>query len=469
MTKSGRKAFLIPLKNTLSGLLMGSLLLFSSCDDKEVADIIAQASQTAEATPAPEDSGTQDQISEVAPQFSQDFEGFDLQRNWFLSDFDINSDSERSEYVTESKIKFALFWTKRARNLMADRLEIDRSLMTHEYTNSICEPKIEIGKESVYTNSDSDNLIAELDSDLNHCGISGQDPATLSLRSFIPTKIGYKYKLNVSYKMRGYGNQVAKSYKDLVVRFGSELEKFDPEYDAFKKVSLEMTSTQKFSKLVLTDNGLPDSYGVLIDDVEVRELGKAENYDSCAEVFQINSKGFKKCVLNEVSTEEICNFDSLEDTLIKYKEGAGVVENRKNTANAFVVEPATTGSINFLSLGLKGRVSMACKVGGYPALFDIFGKTLSMREISWGNVTPESYPELAKVRVKLEGCDEEILNRVNTVGTVQTAESFSVTFDENEDGLSYSGCKMSRLIIKDITPTGPSADGFDLNSVQFTE
>jgi hypothetical protein len=155
--------------------------------------------------------------------------------------------------------------------------------------------------------------------------------------------------------------------------------------------------------------------------------------------------------------------------LIKYKEGAGVVENRKNTANAFVVEPATTGSINFLSLGLKGRVSMACKVGGYPALFDIFGKTLSMREISWGNVTPEGYPELAKVRVKLEGCDEEILNRVNTVGTVQTAESFSVTFDENEDGLSYSGCKMSRLIIKDITPTGPSADGFDLNSVQFTE
>jgi len=202
--------------------------------------------------------------------------------------------------------------------------------------------------------------------------------------------------------------------------------------------------------------------------VEITELGKAPNYDTCAALFQTHSKGFKKCVKNEVNTEELCQFDSVEDTSINYKEGSGVSDDRKKVANAFVVEPPINGKINFLALGLKGRISLACRLGGYPALFDIYGKTLSMREVSWGNATPEGYPELAKVRVKLEDCDEEVLNRVNTVGSVQTNESFSITFDENEDGLSYSGCKMSRLIIKDITPTGPSKDGFDLNSVQFT-
>ncbi len=445
-------------------LIISSLILLTACNSKDVIQVDSQPSQIVQSSP-----DEAQPIVSVAPDFFQDFEGFDVQRSWYVSDFGIDASSERSEYVSDKEIKFRIFWTKKARNLMADRLEIDRSLMTHEYTNSICEPKIEVGKESVYTSSSSGNYIAELDSDLSHCGISGKSPATVSLRSFIPTKIGYKYKVNVTYKMRTYNAQVAKSYKDLVVRFGAELEKFDPVYDDFVTVSLEMTSTQKFSKLVLRDNGLPDSYGILIDNIEVSELGKAANYDSCAQVFQESSKGFKKCISGDLTTDEVCDFDTFAETQVKYKEGLGVQADRKDTTKAFIVEPAINGKMNFLSLGLKGRVSIACKVGGYPALFDIYGKTLSMREVSWGNATPESYPELAKVRVKLESCDEEALNRVNTIATVQTNETLEITFDENDDGLSYSGCKMSRLIIRDITPSGPSRDGFDLNSVQFTD
>jgi hypothetical protein len=466
MNQSGRQSYLKIINTIIHVFLISSLIVLSSCDEEGDIDISANPSQIQESSPESSES-TESVISE-SPDFSQDFESFDTQRNWYVSDFGIDETTERSDYVTDKKIKFRIYWTQRARNLMADRLGIDRALMTHDYAISICEPKIEVGKQSVYTSSSSSNYIAELDSHLSHCGITGNSPATISLRSFIPTKVGYKYKVNVTYKMRTYNAQVAKSYKDLVVRFGSELEKFDPVYDDFVTISLEMTSTQKFSKLVLRDNGLPDSYGVLIDDVEVSELGKSENYDACAQIFIMDSKGFKKCIRGDVNTDEICNFDSVEDIDVKYKEGTGVVTSRKDIANAFVVAPPISGKINFLSLGLKGRVSIACKVGGHPALFDIYGKTLSMREVSWGNATPESYPELAKVRVRLEGCHDETLNRVNTIATIKTNESMSVTFDENEEAQSYSGCKMRRLIIKDITPSGPSHDGFDLNSIQFS-
>ena len=60
--------------------------------------------------------------------------------------------------------------------------------MTHGFTNSLCEPKIEIGQASVYNSGASDNLIAELDTDLQHCNISGTEPAAISIRSFIPTR-----------------------------------------------------------------------------------------------------------------------------------------------------------------------------------------------------------------------------------------------------------------------------------------
>ena len=65
--------------------------------------------------------------------------------------------------------------------------------------------------------------------------------------------------------------------------------------------------------------------------------------------------------------------------------------------------------------------------------------------------------------MKLQDCYEEELNRTLTIGTVETAQSFSYEFDSE----TYAGCKMDKLIIKDITPNGPSADGFDLNSLSF--
>lgn len=399
--------------------------------------------------------------------YGQNFESFDFNGSWTLSDFNLAGESQKQDYTSGSDLLFDIRWTKRTRNLLGDLLGHERKDMTHAFTNSLCEPKIEIGKESAYTNSESDNVIAELDTDLNHCNVSGNEPAAISIRSFVPTQPGYNYKVKVSYKMRTYNAMTENSYRDLVVRFGSSLEKFDPVFDEFKTVELKMVAGRNYSKLVLADNGLPNSYGILVDNIEVFEMGKVANYDECASIFSKNSKGFRKCVQGEVDTTQECNFNDPSNVSVRVKKIDGIAENRRDTSNIFNIAAPQSGQYNFFSLGLKGRVALACKVDGHEALYDIYGKTLSLREISWGNATVETYPEIAKVRVKLEGCLDDTLNRVTTVGTVSTSEAFSVTFNQDSEGRSYEGCKMRKVIIKDITPQGPSADGFDLNSFQL--
>ena len=41
-----------------------------------------------------------------------------------------------------------------------------------------------------------------------------------------------------------------------------------------------MLSRKKLSRLVFRDNGLPDSYGILIDDIEVFDMGAHPNAEN---------------------------------------------------------------------------------------------------------------------------------------------------------------------------------------------
>lgn len=394
---------------------------------------------------------------------AQNFESLNISGNWSLIDF--GTFDSKDQYVSESNLLFNVQWTSRTRKLLADRLGYERKEMTKELANSLCPPKLEVGKEFAYVGGDSQNMIAELDTDLKHCGVSGDEPAAVNLSSFVPTKIGYKYKIKVSYQMRKYSQMTDKSYRNLVVRFGSALEKFDTVFDEFKTVELDMIATHKFSKLMLRDNGLPNTFGILIDNVEVINHGPVDNYNTCQENFRLNSRGFKKCVIGEVDTDLECAFD--ETAKIKASKAASVATNRRVYSNIFIQESAQSGNINFFSLGLKGKLSLSCQLDGQAGLMDIEGKTLSFNEISWNNVTVDNYPEVARVRIRLQNCYEEDLNRTITIGTVKTSETFSYFFEEDEDGRSYIGCKMDKLIIKDITPQGPSADGFDINSLKI--
>lgn len=395
----------------------------------------------------------------------QNFEEFSSGGNWSLVDFGLNHNSSKGDYQDEDKLLFNIEWTARTRKLMADRLGYERSEMTRDFANSICEPKLEVGKESVYTSGNSQNRIAELDSDLSHCGVNGNEPAAVSLNSYVKTEIGYKYKVQLRYQMRKYGQMTDKSYRDLVVKFGSSLEKFDPVFDRFESVELEMTAVHKYSKLILRDNGLPNSLGILIDDIKIINLGPVDDYQLCSEKFRKNSRGFKKCVIGEIDTNEICELD--ETAIVKATKADSVASNRRDTSNIFTQEAAQNGNINFFSLGLKGKLTLSCQIDGQAGLMEIEGKSLSLNEISWNNMTADSYPEMAKVIVKLQDCYEEELNRTQTIGTVKTSETFSYTFDQDDQDRSYSGCRLDKLVIKDITPNGPSKDGFDINSLQL--
>jgi hypothetical protein len=112
---------------------------------------------------------------------------------------------------------------------------------------------------------------------------------------------------------------------------------------------------------------------------------------------------------------------------------------------------------------------LACYINGYAATYPIYNKVISLREISWGNATPENYPEQARIRVKLTRCDNDELNGNNHLGLISTGETFSYSFTQNSDDLSYSGCHLKNALIIDKTPeSSPSVDGFDLNSINIT-
>ncbi|MGR6871626.1 hypothetical protein ACU6U9_04815 [Pseudomonas sp. HK3] len=398
--------------------------------------------------------------------FVQDFDSFENGSSWYLTDFNLPDSPNKSDYIHDGEILFDLQWTNRTRKLLADALGYERSEMTKALANLLCPPKIEVGRASTYQAGTSDNMIAELDSDLYHCNINGNEPASVKLRSFIPTQVGYRYRLSAAYSMRTYNNQPANAYRHFVMGFAGTVEHFPPAFNDFENVNIEITATNKFSRMILLDNGLPDSYGILIDNIQIENLGKVAHYNVCSTIFAQNSKGFKKCIKQEVDTNQICEIEAMS---INYQPN-NVALSRMHTENLFLQEPATTSHINFVSLGKNGKLTTRCLIDGYPALFPIYNKRLSLNEISWGNVTAETYPEQGRISVKLSNCLEDELNGRIQLGTINTSEYFTYDFTHNDTGLSYEGCQLKQLIIKDKTPSSsPSSDGIDLNSLNFSD
>ncbi len=389
-------------------------------------------------------------------------------QNWFLTDFDLFLDSPRTDYMVDGNILFDISWTKRTRNHMADLLGFDREYMTRDVANAFCAPQVEVGKASIYGVGNSENLIAELDGDLSACLVDATtEPAAIRIRSFIPTKVGYHYKAQVKYRMRSYANMPSNAYRHLVMRFGKTVQHFEPVFGEFMTATIDILASHKFSKLVLKDNGLPDSYGILIDDIEVFELEKSELFDQCEALFAQNSKGFRKCILGEIETEQSCTMDNFT---FNYQPHGEVSADRQITENALVNEGPISGTINFLSLGKKGSLTASCYIDDYLAAYPIHNQQLSLREISWGNANIENYPEQARISVRLSHCLDDRLNGTNHLGLVGTSESFSYDFVQSEDGFSYEGCRLKKLIIRDKTPKkSPSPDGFDLNSLEFSD
>ncbi|MEY8263586.1 MAG: thrombospondin type 3 repeat-containing protein, partial [Bermanella sp.] len=396
---------------------------------------------------------------------SQDWQGFYTGADWFLTDFGLFLDSDRSDYVVGDEIRFDISWTKRTRNHMADLMGFEREDMSRDFANALCTPQIEVGKASVYGVGDASNMVAELDSDLSHCIVDGDAAATLRIRSFIPTKVGYHYRATVKYRMREYENMPHNAYRHLVMRFGKSKVHYEPVFDAFHHATIEILATRTYSKLTLKDNGIPDGYGIIIDDISVTELAQSELYDDCIGLFAQNSKGFRQCLLGEIDSDQTCTMNNF---VFDYDAKGTIEDARQVVANALLQEEALAGTVNFLSLGKKGKLSASCYIGEFLAAFPIYNQQLFLREIAWGDENVENYPEQAHISVHLSHCDDDRVNGKNHLGLVSTGESFGYDFTANEDSVSYAGCRLKKLEVEDKTPkNSPSTDGFDLNSLEF--
>ena len=336
--------------------------------------------------------------------------------------------------------------------------------MTNDLSNALCPSCIDVGIASVYGAGTVGNLVAEPDSDLYHCGVDGLEPATLRIRSFIPTTVGFHYRATVKYQMRSY-NMPHNAYRHLVMKFGDNAQHFDPVFGEFHTATIDILANHEYSKLELEDDGLPDGYGILIDNVEIIQLDRNANYEACLALFAQNSNGFRQCLNGEVDTDQTCTMDNFA---FEYHPKGAIDSERTVPSNILIQESASEGTVNFLSLGKKGKVTSSCYIEDYLAAFPIYNQQLFLREIAWGDETVDNYPEQARISVHLSHCDEDKVNGKNHLGLVNTGEEFSYDFTSNEDGISYAGCRLKKLEIEDKTPkNSPSSDGFDVNSLEI--
>lgn len=208
-----------------------------------------------------------------------------------------------------------------------------------------------------------------------------------------------------------------------------------------------------------------DSGDELGDQDSERDPASAALFEGCSEMFKVDSRGFKKCLKEKVELGQSCDFSNEEQLRVHHKQGKGMEDSRADVSQLFNQDGVVKNQINFLSLGLRGRVAVSCLIEGYPASTPVEGRVLSLKEITWGNQSFESYPEKANVRVKLDSCENEELNGKRTIASIKTNDVLEYSFDNNEEGLDFSGCRLSNLIIKDKSPKdGKSKDGIDLNS-----
>ena len=170
----------------------------------------------------------------------------------------------RNLNAQNNRIKFDVKWTKDKRNL------------TDEEN---CESNLEVGTARAYGMDPSQGNVAELDSDLSkvaNCGYVSQEAANVALRTKIETQPGYKYKLSFKYAERSYSNTAA--HKNLVVRFGDEINGFNGATQLVEE-NVVVTAKNNFTRLVFRDTGKPDTYGMILDDIKIVNIGKDDKYD----------------------------------------------------------------------------------------------------------------------------------------------------------------------------------------------
>ncbi|SHH76292.1 hypothetical protein [Ferrimonas marina] len=385
-----------------------------------------------------------------------------------------------------------------------------------------CDARLEIGYARTY-GIDGEGYAAELDTDLNARGsdsgcsalkrnLDGAEAATVRMRTFIPTIPGAKYSLYVKYQKRDYNYERTgapseeKAYRDLFVKvqgketFESE-ERLDPfrfplpdadglidgEMPAleqgFVKQRINFVADRYFTAITLKDTGYPDSFGILIRGLHVSRMMDGPNQEECLAGYPYKGGAQKKCLLN---TDPEIDFDACDlsngDFTHKKLGKLAPVNARLDEANLFAGPGADQPNINFYSLGQGGKANL--RLGTFiseeqflKGSCPVYGKTLSLSEVTWNNKDFAGYPEKGIVKAKLQCQGDEgketqwvTLSGDANPGFVSTGEQIAYPF-----GAEYMGCRLASIHFTDKTHklkgqfANPGSDGLDINGLSLTE
>jgi hypothetical protein len=267
----------------------------------------------------------------------------------------------------------------------------------------------------------------ELDShyqSTNHCS----SKTNIGIYQYIDAKVGETLKLEFNYKPRS----LAYGKMELFVMFGDDyftLGNFTN--TAWKKFSKEYKVTSKDvinGKMLLwiKDSGLPNTYGMFVDNVSVKAT-------------------------NCTPAPKLCTSAA---SVVAYSPLGLINGARKNSSKSLGLpdgEPVNESNIKFASLGFGG--SMILKLDN--PVKNVFGPDLRIWESTAGNQTYSQYQEAADVYVSANGVNWVYAGRVQN--------------DNNDEaaGMVDIGLLDEALYVKivDKSQVVSGRDGFDVDAV----
>jgi hypothetical protein len=246
----------------------------------------------------------------------------------------------------------------------------------------------------------------------------------------------------------------------------------------FYKGSITFKATRFYTPVHFRDNGLPDSYGILLrgTDVDLKQQNPA--FEWCSTFFKPNSKNLKACLEQENPEQSnlfSCSFeDAIEQGRYSQKLGTdGTVDNVRD------VLAERGDKQNFYIVGLGGKLTVNLPGAGCQ----IHNKSISINEFTntWGSTTFSDYAEQGTVKAVLRCLnDEGVMEREIVPLTkpdsdvdssslfkpkdrnslLRTNQSINFSFDEDK----YSSCRLVAVNIKDTTSQIVRPDGNPLKS-----
>lgn len=398
--------------------------------------------------------------------------------------------AEKLAYTENNRILFDVRWTQNTLKALLgskwnDNLSLRNIRKAFNSHNSTCKAKLEVGRAYIYGPYAYDQHVAELDSDLHHCGnsidienINGEyntytidrsdNASGVRLRTYIPTIPGVRYTFDLDYGSRfsGYDptqdklfirlrsdniEKAALNGIDLTASLVNEhkislpLPVSVPNND-FYTAKVEFVADRFFTPIFIRSNDKPNSYGPLLESLNISPSANqkltSEHIELCKSFYKPYSNELKRCLTTPEPESNLlsCNLDAALQNVIYGKEYADpsirheFVRVNREGARPFsdqtrYIPAGMTGaedSSSFYSVGRSGMTTVRLNC-------PIEGKSLYVREFSGGGVSFAQYPEQGKTKVHLKCLDgDDITSSWHALADVGEVDQIVSSYTGND-------------------------------------